>query len=117
MAPSKPFTAIIIGGSVAGLTLAHTFARANINYVLLEARNSLAPQLGAGIVIMPNGCRVLDQMGLLETMKEFMTPMALYYRRKRNGEEMGVADWPLRVSKRFVIFSDLTLFLGLWERW
>jgi FAD dependent monooxygenase len=103
MAPSKSFTAIIIGGSVAGLTLAHTFSRANINYMLLEARDSLAPQLGAGIVIMPNGWRILDQMGLLESMRDFITNMAMQYRRKRNGESVGEADWPTLVTKRFVI--------------
>jgi FAD dependent monooxygenase len=104
MAPSKPFTAIIIGGSVAGLTLAHTFSRANINYILLEARDSLAPALGTGIVIMPNGCRVLDQMGLLDGMRGFMTQMGQQYRRKRNGEIVGENDWPERVTKRFASY-------------
>jgi FAD dependent monooxygenase len=100
MASPRPFTAIIIGGSVAGLTLAHMFSRAKINYILLEGRDSLAPQLGTGIVIMPNGCRVLDQMGLLEGMRGHLTPMGQNYRRKRNGEVVGETDWPARVTKR-----------------
>ncbi|KAG9238895.1 hypothetical protein BJ875DRAFT_286232 [Amylocarpus encephaloides] len=96
----QEFTAIIVGGSVAGLTLAHCFARANINYVLLEARESLAPQLGAGIVIMPNGCRILDQIGILDPMRKFMTRMAMQYRRRSSGEVVGAADWPKLVEDR-----------------
>ena len=41
------FKAIIVGGSVAGLTLAHTFDSAGIDYVLLEARDMVAPPVGA----------------------------------------------------------------------
>jgi FAD dependent monooxygenase len=99
MAPS-PFTAIIIGGSVAGLTLAHMFSRAHINYILLEARDSISPQLGAGIVVMPNGGRILDQIGILEPMKQFMTPMRVQYRRKSDGAFVGSADWPKLIEER-----------------
>jgi 2-polyprenyl-6-methoxyphenol hydroxylase-like FAD-dependent oxidoreductase len=44
------FRAIIVGGSVAGLTLAHAFEKAGIDYALLEARDNIAPNLGASIV-------------------------------------------------------------------
>jgi FAD dependent monooxygenase len=107
MAPST-FTAIIVGGSVAGLTLAHTFEKAGINYVLLEARDTISPQLGAGIVIMPNGARILDQMGVYEGMGGLLTPMSVQYRRRYdNGELVGAANWPKLVQDRYV-----ELFLG-----
>ncbi|CAG8957809.1 hypothetical protein HYFRA_00000148 [Hymenoscyphus fraxineus] len=57
---------IIAGGSITGLTLAHCLHHANIDYVVLEARKEIAPQIGASIVILPNGARILDQLGIGE---------------------------------------------------
>jgi len=82
---NSTFTAIIVGGSVAGLTLAHTFEKAGINYVLLEARDTISPQLGAGIVIFPNGARILDQLGVYWGMESFMTKMGMQWRRRGDG--------------------------------
>lgn len=62
----KPFKVIIVGGGVAGLTLANCLQQANINYVLLEARSAIAPQVGASIGIFPNGCRIFDQLGVFD---------------------------------------------------
>jgi 2-polyprenyl-6-methoxyphenol hydroxylase-like FAD-dependent oxidoreductase len=57
----KRLKVIIVGGSVAGLTLAHCLHHSDIDFVLLEARKDIAPQVGASIVVLPNGARVLDQ--------------------------------------------------------
>jgi 2-polyprenyl-6-methoxyphenol hydroxylase-like FAD-dependent oxidoreductase len=57
----KRLKVIIVGGSVAGLTLAHCLHHSSIDFVLLEARKEIAPQVGASIVVLPNGARVLDQ--------------------------------------------------------
>lgn len=57
----KRLKVIIVGGSVAGLTLAHCLHHSDIDFVLLEARKEIAPQVGASIVVLPNGARVLDQ--------------------------------------------------------
>ncbi|KAE8445117.1 hypothetical protein EG329_013719 [Mollisiaceae sp. DMI_Dod_QoI] len=98
---SHNFKAIIVGGSVAGLTLAHSFERANIDYVLLEARDTISPQLGASIVIMPNGARILDQMGLYEEMKNtIMTPMARSFIRRDDGRLVTSNEWPKLVTER-----------------
>ncbi|KAJ5440513.1 Monooxygenase FAD-binding [Penicillium cf. griseofulvum] len=61
-----PFTVIIIGGSVAGLTLANVLERYGIEYILLEKYKVIAPQLGASIGILPYGLQVLDQLGIAE---------------------------------------------------
>lgn len=105
-----PFHAIIIGGSVSGLTLAHTFSAANISYTLLEARDTISPQLGASIVIFPNGARILDQLGVYEKMeKEIMTPMRRSFVRRGEAEDgengaragalLAVNEWPILVQK------------------
>lgn len=100
--PNFNFKAIIVGGSVAGLTLAHMFERANINYILLEARDTISPSIGASIVIMPNGSRILDQMGLYDVMKdEFMTGMKRTYTRRSDGRVVASNVWPAIVEERY----------------
>lgn len=63
------FRVIIVGGGLGGLTLANALERADIDYVLLEARADICPQLGASIGIFPHGARILDQLGCWEDLK------------------------------------------------
>jgi FAD dependent monooxygenase len=67
------FRAIIVGGSVAGLTVAHAFEKAGIDFVLLEARDNIAPNLGASIVLFPNGATILDQLGIYGNMDPILS--------------------------------------------
>ncbi|CZR66819.1 uncharacterized protein PAC_16720 [Phialocephala subalpina] len=67
----KPFKVIIVGGGIAGLTLANSLERANVDYVLLEARAVIDPQVGASIGILPNGCRILDQLEINKKLEPF----------------------------------------------
>lgn len=60
---STPFKVIIAGGSVAGLSLALMLERNGIDFVVLEGYSSIAPQVGASIGMLPNGLRILDQLG------------------------------------------------------
>lgn len=60
------FKVIIVGGSVAGLSVANMLEQFNIDYVLLEAYPDIAPQVGASIGILPSGFRILDQLGCFE---------------------------------------------------
>jgi 2-polyprenyl-6-methoxyphenol hydroxylase-like FAD-dependent oxidoreductase len=46
---TSTFRVIIAGGGIAGLTLANALERAGINFVLLEGRSEIAPQVGASI--------------------------------------------------------------------
>lgn len=66
---------IIVGGSVAGLTLAHCLHHRNIDFVVLEARNEIAPQVGASIGVLPNGARILDQLGIFDDIFETVEPL------------------------------------------
>jgi hypothetical protein len=99
--PRSNFKVIIVGGSVAGLTLAHMFEKANINYTILEARDTISPQLGASIVIMPNGARILDQLGVFEIMRgDFVTRMAKSYTRRSDGRLVTSNEWPKIVEEK-----------------
>jgi FAD dependent monooxygenase len=96
----RRFKAIIVGGSVAGLALAHTFDSAGIEYVLLEARDTITPPVGATIIIMPNGARILDQLGLYEQMKEMYEPMLSSSTWRSDGRFVSKNEWPEVIWER-----------------
>ncbi|KAB8210377.1 hypothetical protein BDV34DRAFT_220516 [Aspergillus parasiticus] len=58
---------IIIGCSVAGLTLAHALSKRRIDYTILEAHDRLPlPFTGNAFTLLPNGSRILAQLGVWE---------------------------------------------------
>ncbi|KAH7141068.1 FAD binding domain protein [Dactylonectria macrodidyma] len=69
MAPSNDFKIIIAGGGIAGLTLAVLLEKFDIDYVLLEAHDEIAPPVGASIGMMPNGLLILDQLGCYDAVR------------------------------------------------
>lgn len=64
-----------MGGSVTGLTLAHSLGRIGVDYTVLEQRDEVAPQEGASIGILPNGARILDQLGLYDSIEPTIAPL------------------------------------------
>lgn len=88
------FRVIIVGGGVSGLTLANALERANIDYLLLEGREEIAPFVGASIAISANGGRVLDQLGCYETILERTVPMDVI-QTWSDGRLIGKTDSPL----------------------
>ena len=72
---SSGLKVIIVGGSIAGLTLAHCLERAGIEYVVLEKGSDPAPQVGASIGILPNGARILDQLKLYDEVESHIEPL------------------------------------------
>ncbi|KAK0644427.1 hypothetical protein B0T16DRAFT_331705 [Cercophora newfieldiana] len=83
-AKDKPFKVLIVGGGVGGLTLAHCLEKANIDYVVLD-KGIIAPPWGTSISIHPNGCRILDQLGILEEAEKHCVAMERFYNRKSSG--------------------------------
>ncbi|KAH6976428.1 FAD binding domain protein [Ilyonectria sp. MPI-CAGE-AT-0026] len=69
MAPASDFKIIIVGGGIAGLTLAILLEKFDIDYVILEAHDDIAPPVGASIGMMPNGLLILDQIGCYEDVR------------------------------------------------
>ncbi|KAF4126264.1 2-polyprenyl-6-methoxyphenol hydroxylase [Geosmithia morbida] len=62
------FKVVIVGGSIAGLSVANMLEKFDIEYVLLEAYPRIAPQVGASIGLLPSGFRILDQLGCYEAV-------------------------------------------------
>lgn len=68
----QPFTVLIAGGGIAGLTLANMLEKVGVNYLILEGYHEMAPQVGASIGLLPNGCRVLDQIGMYDEIRKLI---------------------------------------------
>ncbi|OQE29512.1 hypothetical protein PENSTE_c002G05463 [Penicillium steckii] len=64
----KPCKIIIAGAGLAGLTLALTLEKTGVDYVLLEAYPDIITRAGAGICLLPNALRILDQLGCYEDL-------------------------------------------------
>lgn len=99
---NKPFTVLIAGGGIAGLTLANMLEKVGINYLILEGHREMAPQVGASIGILPNGCRVLDQIGMYDEIRKLIdAPSSESSLRSREGLSistyLGIGD---QVNKR-----------------
>ena len=112
------FRAIIVGGSVAGLTLAHAFEKMGVEYTLLERRDNIAPDLGAGIMICPNGATILDQLGVYETMPDtILGPIRFSKTTTAPGKSTPTSDALGLAEARYDIYQrDLyrTLILAAW---
>jgi 2-polyprenyl-6-methoxyphenol hydroxylase-like FAD-dependent oxidoreductase len=93
---------VIVGGSIAGLTLAHCLERLKIDYVLLEGRREIAPQVGASIGILPNGARILDQLKCFDDIFSLVVPLGRSSTWDEKGNLLTAGDFPELVSKRFV---------------
>ncbi len=97
----EDFRVIIAGGGLAGLTLANALERAGIDYVLLEARAVIDPAVGASMGIMPNGCRILDQLGCFDDILDVTSPIRSSGSHTRSGELiMPRLDSPILGVKR-----------------
>ncbi|KAL2783205.1 hypothetical protein BJX66DRAFT_349697 [Aspergillus keveii] len=91
---------IIVGGSVAGLTLAHCLEKANINHVVLEKRAEISPQEGAFLGIWPNGGRIFDQLGVYADLEKCTVPIHKMRVRFPDGFSFS-SELPRRVEERF----------------
>lgn len=60
---------IIAGGGIGGLSAALALLKSGIDVDVYEQAEELR-EVGAGIQISPNGCRVLDHLGVFQALKE-----------------------------------------------
>jgi 2-polyprenyl-6-methoxyphenol hydroxylase-like FAD-dependent oxidoreductase len=65
---ASSFRVIIVGGGPVGLTSAHALFLAEIDFIILERRDSIILDQGASLVLGPNSLRVMHQLGLLDTL-------------------------------------------------
>ncbi|KAI0095927.1 putative monooxygenase [Daldinia grandis] len=65
----KPFRIIIVGGGLVGLTTAHILSKTDIDFVILERHEDLAPELGSLLSLWPPTCRIFDQLDLQDKLE------------------------------------------------
>lgn len=98
----KKFRVLIVGGSVAGLTLAHCLLKNGIDFVVLEANEDIAPPVGASIGILPNGARILDQLGLFDDVFDAVEPLQRSSFWGDSGNLIMSSDTPKILTERYV---------------
>lgn len=91
---------IIVGGSIAGLTLAHCLHINNIDFVLLEGHEAIGPPLGAAIVLLPNGARILDQLGIADDLFAIWEPLQTGTTWNADGKVVSTGDGPKLLKMR-----------------
>ncbi|KAI1103388.1 putative monooxygenase [Jackrogersella minutella] len=72
METPKPFRAIIVGGGLVGLTAAHIFSQADIDFLILEKHDTPLCSRGTTLALWPQTFRIFDQLGLLDTLQQIL---------------------------------------------
>lgn len=85
MGEKSAFKVVISGGSITGLALANMLQLYDIDFVVLEAYEDIAPQVGASIGILPHGNRILDQLGLHQKILDLCPPLDSFHFRDHTG--------------------------------
>ncbi|KAI5357472.1 Putative FAD-binding domain, FAD/NAD(P)-binding domain superfamily [Septoria linicola] len=83
---------IIVGGGIAGLTLANALEQADIDFVLLEARSLLDPQVGASIGLGAQSLRIYDQFGAAQDILDETVPLTISRGHRADGSPIGKAQ-------------------------
>ncbi|KAJ6020673.1 monooxygenase [Penicillium herquei] len=94
------FRVLIVGGSVAGLTLAHCLRHNNIDFTVLEGHHDIAPEVGASIGILPNGARILDQLGMYDDVLNAVEPLKQSWFWDDSGELLSESNAPVILMER-----------------
>lgn len=121
------FKVIIVGGSIAGLTLANILERYGIDYIVLEKHDEIAPQLGASLGLLPHGARILDQLGINDKLKTHAVQVQYICHFGPDGhqiqdaekfgdlmDELSVKLIPSKVVELTMFGVDLDIAYGLW---
>ncbi|KAH8664568.1 hypothetical protein BX600DRAFT_464675 [Xylariales sp. PMI_506] len=90
-----PFKIAIVGGGMTGLTAALHLDRLGMDFVLLEAYSDITPEVGASLALYPNFQRVLDQLGVLDAVRDESSELRTLMGRDLDGNLMfqhAVAD-------------------------
>jgi 2-polyprenyl-6-methoxyphenol hydroxylase-like FAD-dependent oxidoreductase len=97
---NKGLRVIIVGGGGAELIRVHCLQKIGIDYVVLERRAEIAPQVGASIGILRNGARTLDQLGVFDDVIALTEPLITSTNWLRSGKKLNTSDRPKLIQMR-----------------
>jgi 2-polyprenyl-6-methoxyphenol hydroxylase-like FAD-dependent oxidoreductase len=83
------FKAIIVGGGPVGLIMAHALSKANIDFVLVEKRDTISTWTGAALSMWGHGMRILHQLGLEDVLLPAYAPVRSFETVGTRGETIG----------------------------
>ena len=93
--------ALIVGGGIGGLSAALCLQRLGWSTTVLEQASSL-DEVGAGLQISPNGCRILQQLGVMPALRaKAFLPQALEMRWGRSGRQIFEIPLQQNAEKRW----------------
>ncbi|KAF1808473.1 FAD/NAD(P)-binding domain-containing protein [Eremomyces bilateralis CBS 781.70] len=118
---SRPFRAIIVGGGIAGLFMAHALEAAGIDYVLLERALEPVEERGAGFGLWPQNFRVVDQLGMLEDIEKLGSEFKWTYNFNPDGSPVANASnnfekLTQRAGYGFTIFRRSEFLRGVYDK-
>lgn len=96
----RPFRVIMVGAGIAGLTLSNALQQAGIDHVVIEKHKQVVNPSGASIGVWPNGARLLDQLGCLESIEKICSDMTVAYTRNPDGQAITVSSLFQETVKR-----------------
>lgn len=101
----------IVGGGIAGLTLANYLEQAGISYLLWERGTEIVAQVGASVGIMPNGLRILDQLGIVDKVEKYQIEHDRWEHRDGDDGTLYAATTAMRSHANELVFHK-----SMWER-
>jgi 3-hydroxybenzoate 6-monooxygenase len=116
MSPDRVPETLIVGGGIGGLSAALCITRRGGAVTVLERSKSFA-ELGAGIQLAPNATRILQRLGVLETI----LPVAVLPRRlvladameSRELTSLDLTDFPARYGAPYLVLHRNDLLSAL----
>ncbi|KAI2465042.1 FAD/NAD(P)-binding domain-containing protein [Annulohypoxylon bovei var. microspora] len=108
MAIHEPFKVIIAGGGVAGLALANMLQKAGVDFVVLERRD-VAPKAGASICLISHTGKILEQLGIWQTICASTFPLTDRHHIDKRGklfDESPMFREAMEKTKRPIVFME-----------
>ena len=102
----KHVTVGIVGGGIAGLTLANYLEQAGIPYLLWEKGAEIVPAVGASVGMMPNGLRVLDQLGIIDELEKYRIEHDRWEHRDGDDGTLYTATTAMRSHANELVFRE-----------
>lgn len=112
---TSAFRIIIIGGSIAGLTLAHCLDQAGIDYIVLEKHQNIHPEVGGLIAVLPNGACILHQLGLHNALVAESESLNASHIGFPNGTSLR-HEWPAHLEQTYVSAKLASFHYTLYRR-